>query len=186
MAKKDTLNSKPITAAGDGPTAAPAAEAARQPATGQLPTLGLSDEQVSEEAHGDDEPPLANVPPATAPAVRGQQGDEGRPYCPRHNVLMRAIGSHPDHTRYKCPVPGCDEKAKRVRPTLKVPHQPQMCPQRSCDEVAMVVTPALSNVAQFHMECPQCGFSLKVPRPTFAPQLDRQRRIAAAEDLAAR
>lgn len=147
------------------------------------PSLDLDDAALSEHAHGDDGPPLA-----AAPAARGNQGDEGRPYCERHNVLMVASGSRPAVTLYRCPVEGCDARAKRVRPQFKIPAQPQMCPQRICADApaALEVVARLSTLAQLHMACPRCGFSLKVPRPQFGPQLASQRRRALVEDLGER
>jgi len=159
------------------------AEASRASASDQPPSLGLDDGQAAAEAHGDQEPPL--VLPARA---RGQQGDAGRPYCPRHNVLMVAYATKPEKTHYKCPVEACDETAKRVRPTLRVPAAPQLCPQRHCrrdgQAMALETVGTLSTVAQLHMQCPRCGFALKVPRPQFEPALERRR--AAVEDLAER
>jgi hypothetical protein len=99
---------------------------------------------------------------------------------------MGSYCSKPDKTHYKCPVEGCEETAKRVRPTLRVPAAPQFCPQRHCrrggQAVALEAVGRLSTVAQLHMQCPRCGFELKVPRPQFEPALDR-RRQAAIEDL---
>lgn len=121
--------------------------------------------------------------------VRGRQGDEGKPYCGVHNVLMRAYASKPDATHYECPVDGCEEKGKRVRPQLKVPSSPSYCPQRTCQRVALVVVPKLSTMAQLHMACPQCRFSLKQPRPQFdaaAQAAEARRRLAEREDLAER
>jgi hypothetical protein len=155
--------------------------------------LGLDDVELSEAAHGDAGPagepvkPLAELP-------RGQQGDDSRPICSKHNCLMRAYSSKDLATHYLCPVEGCKATAKRARPTVKVPAEPQYCPQRGCrgqgtgPPVALEVNVRLSNVAQLHMQCPQCGFSLKAPRPQFdvAADKERRRRQLQAEDLAAR
>ena len=156
------------------------------PAGGAPAGLGLDDAELSERAHGDDAPAL-NPEPRTLNPARGRQGDEGRPFCERHNVLMVTYTSKPDVTHYRCPVEGCDARAKRIRPTIKIPATPLFCQQRTCKErgVALEVDPKFSTGAQLHMRCPNCEFGLKVPRPQFATQLARQRR-EAVDDLAER
>ena len=154
------------------------------------PTLGLGDEQLSEDAHGDDADASDETPLPPQPAVRARQGDDGRPFCPTHNCLQVATGSKDQHTHYACPVPGCSTKEKRARPQVKVPAEPQRCPQRTCRDADgkplafLEVEPKLSSMAQLHMACPKCGFHMKVPRPIFAEALAQQRR--PREDLAAR
>jgi hypothetical protein len=103
---------------------------------------------------------------------------------------MKASCSTGAVTHYACPVAGCDTRAKKVRPQVKVPSQPQMCPMRSCDEVALEVDSRLSNLVQLHMVCPRCHFALKVPKPQFnaaaAAEVAARQRRREAEDLAAR
>jgi hypothetical protein len=154
------------------------------------PSLGLSDEQVSQVVH-EGESPAASVPAAPAEVPRGQQGDEGRPYCPKHNCLMKATATRETVTHYACPVPACNEREKKVRPQLKVPAAPQACPQRICaagpgqEQSYLQVDLRLSSLSQLHMACPRCGFHVNVPRPHFdAAAAQRARR--QAEDLAAR
>ena len=91
---------------------------------------------LSPESHaglglGDDGPPASDLRPPTS-EPRGQQGDELRPYCARHNVLMTSYATRGPNTHYRCPVDGCEERAKRVRPALKVPAEPMLCRQRHC------------------------------------------------------
>jgi hypothetical protein len=130
--------------------------------------------------------------PRDQPAVaspRARQGDDTKPYCPRHNVLLRATGSRELHTNYACPVQGCQTREKRIRPSLKVPSEPQMCPQRTCrdaDGVALEVDERLSNLAHLHMSCPQCGFHLKMPRPQFDAAAAARERRRETQDLSER
>jgi hypothetical protein len=144
----------------------------------------LDDRELSEEAHGDNAPPL--VP------SRARQGDDGRPFCPLHNCLQVATGSKEQHTHYACPVPGCATKEKRARPQVKVPAEPQACPQRTCrDEKGkplayLEVDPRLSGVSHLHMVCPRCKFHVNAPRPLFNPDLYRQQRERTVESLATR
>lgn len=169
----------------------PDAEVDSQETAEQLPSgsapLGF-DEDAQDRLPPRLEQAAGNQPPGPPSGPRARQVDETQPYCPRHNVLLRATGSRAKHTNYACPVRGCDTKEKRVRPTLKVPIEPQMCPQRACkDEAgiarsALEVLPRLSNLAQLHMECPRCGFHLKVPRPQFdAAAAGRERRREAVD-----
>lgn len=129
------------------------------------------------------------LPAAEAP--RGRQGDDSRPYCPRHNCLCQAHGTAENVTHYRCPVAGCDTREKKIRPSLKMPAAPQACPQRNCapagdrPQVFLEVDTRLGSLAHLHMFCPQCGFHVNVPKPQFdgAAALRAQRQ---AEDLAAR
>jgi hypothetical protein len=139
-----------------------------------------------------------------APDLDGQtalrQGDDGRPYCPTHNCLCKATSSHKTATYYACPVPGCTTRAKRARPQIKMPAEPLACQSRSCQQGSgdgdaankrfLEVNDKLSTVANLHMECGGCGFHVKVPRPQFAPDLERRRQrdlaAAAAEDFGER
>lgn len=150
-------------------------------AEGAAPSLGL-----------DEGPAEAEGGQAADRPARGRQGDDTRPYCPRHNCLLKAESTKETHTSYRCPVPGCETKEKRVRPAVRVPSNPKLCPQRQCrgedgtKQVALEVDDRLSNLAQLHMVCPFCGFNMKVPRPQFdQAALERERR-RGADDLAAR
>src|SRR6185436_20512892 len=62
-----------------------------------------------------------DLQPAAAPA---RQGDAGRPFCGKHNCLMKATGSSKTETRYACPVPLCDAKEKRARSSVNIPREP--------------------------------------------------------------
>lgn len=160
-------------------------------AAAAAPSLGLdappaseAERSASDAARGDDLPP---EPAPLIEPVRARQGEQGRPYCDKHNCLQRATATRGDVTHYACPVPDCTSRAKRVRPSLKVPAEPMPCPDIRCrgHEHFLEVDPRRSNLVQLHMHCPACGFGLKVPRPQFEDQFRRQRE-RAAEDLSAR
>lgn len=154
-------------------------------------TLGLGDDQVSdselsEHVHGGDPADEAGDEPAPPQTpVRARQGDDGRPFCPTHNCLQIASGSKDNHTHYRCPVPGCGTREKRARPQAKVPSEPLRCPRLICRKRLsyLEVVPKFNKVSHLRMCCPNCGFTLDVPRPGFDPQSHSQR---PAEDLAAR
>jgi hypothetical protein len=86
---------------------------------------------------------------------------------------MRAYKSDKAATHYACPVPDCDEKSKRARPAVKVPAEPMRCQNRSCAGTPnfLEVNEKLTNLANLHMQCPNCGQGVKVPRPSFAPRM---------------
>lgn len=127
---------------------------------------------------------LQETPPDVATP---RQGDQHRPYCRRHNVLMIAYNSSGGATRYKCPVPGCDATEKRAQPTSNIPREPQMCPHcqaRAAEEKTKAQTPvyleadyARSTYAMLHMACPtpECRFFVKLPRPDIAARSRVQR-----------
>lgn len=142
-------------------------------APAETPALDLGDELDAplQEPSGDEAPP----PPA-APAV-ARQGDETRPFCGKHNCLMRATSTKASVTHYGCPVPGCSSKEKRARKTQHIPAEPKACPDVRCEKKAsfLEVVPERSTPALLCMACPECGFSLKEPRPQFRDLLRRQR-----------
>jgi hypothetical protein len=152
---------------------------------GGPPTLGLDD--GLEPAEPNQAGGVLEPPPA--PVI------QGKPYCEKHNVLMVSYATRGAVTHYRCPVAGCSSKGKAARPSQKVPSKPQLCPQKTCRDregkpaVALEVVPRLSNLAQLHMACPQCGFHVKAPRPQFdeaAQQRLRRQKLSAAEDLSSR
>jgi hypothetical protein len=157
------------------------------PAAAVAGDLPDSDAALSEAAHGDDEGPLV---------ARGKQGDEGRPCCPRHNVLMVTYCSKSTTTHYKCPVDGCKETGKRTRPQSIVPREVQRCPVRSCavanggEAAALERDDRLSRGRlQIAMVCPRCGFQLNQPRPDgpgLAALRHSRARDLAAQDLGER
>jgi len=183
MAKKTTLAE---TKDPSDETTAGAGTLAGETPPSPAPSLGLDDEQLSEDVHDDDKGDEPVPPPQP---VRARQGDDGRPFCPTHNCLQVASGSKGKHTHYRCPVPGCTTREKRARPQVKVPAEPLACPQRTCrDEkqeplAYLAVDAKLSTIAQLHMTCPKCGFHVKVPRAIFAASHQASGRN---EDLAAR
>jgi hypothetical protein len=118
---------------------------------------------------------------ATVPPVNGVDRD-GRPYCGKHNCVMIAQSTEGQATYYRCKVPGCEEREKRLRG--QVPREPVWCSQRNClnHGVALEVVAERSNYASLVMCCPKCGFEVQTPRPGF----EHTTRPAAAEDFAAR
>lgn len=104
----------------------------------------------------------AQVPPA-------RQGDDSRPFCGKHNCLMKSVGSSPTETRYSCPVALCDQKEKRARGAVQIPREPQACPDIRCrgKQSFMEVDVRRSSTAHLSMVCPNCAYEIKVPRPTF-------------------
>lgn len=154
-------------------------------------SLGLDDGIAAAESAG----PKTSAPAADLQktAAAGRQGDGSRPFCCRHNCLMKAEKSDPLATHYACPVPGCSEKEKKARPAIKVPAEPMRCTQRvhglekeGSREHFLEVNDELSTLANLHMECPGCGFHVKVPRPQFTPQMARQQAAAADGDFGER
>lgn len=188
MAKNKPNPSPPPTAAAaafDVPALEPAASNAAAVSTAETPADDVR--EASESEQPSNTPPVSPETPAPA-----RQGDEGRPYCPVHQCLMRANGTREQVTTYTCPVPTCTCSEKRARPSVRIHREPTKCPNRICasPQQYLEFDPRRSNVAQLHMECPKCKFSLKQPRPQFAPQLEqekrRRERDAQREDLADR
>lgn len=111
-------------------------------------------------------------------------GDDQRPYCRVHNCLMKANGSRPQSTSYKCVAEGCDETAVRLRPKQSAPNEPLCCPLAECrgkdpdsNPAACEVDYPASNQFQLQMVCPRCNWKTKVPRPDLNSrlrQLNRQ------------
>lgn len=147
---------------GAGDRGQESAEATTSPA---LPLDGDdSPETVSQETLPSPQPPA----PSPAPA---RQGDQGRPFCGKHNCLMKAVRSAKDVTSYSCPVQLCDQKEKRARGSVQIPREPSRCPDVRCQsktvESYLEVDLRRSSTAHLCMVCPKCGYDIKVPRPTF-------------------
>lgn len=108
---------------------------------------------------------------ATPQRAIARQGDDGRPYCDVHNCLMVAQGTEGQITRYKCPVPNCECRVKRVRKFAAVPSKPLQCQAATCQEPPqfLVVNRKLSHGGMLRMDCPNCGRFQIVPVPGFQP-----------------
>lgn len=108
----------------------------------------------------------APIEPLPVAPLNGADRD-GRPYCGRHNCVMISQGGQGGVTYYRCKVPGCDEREKRLRG--QVPREPVWCSQRNCRDhgVALEVVVDRSNYASLVMCCPKCGFEVQSPRPGF-------------------
>lgn len=123
---------------------------------------------------------------AKDPAPMYRQGDDSRPFCSKHNCLMKATSSAADLTRYACPVPLCDQKEKKVRAAVKIPREPSPCPDIRCrgKKSFLEVDLPRSTTAHLSMVCPSCAFEIKVPRPMYNSGQRVYERDA--EDLSAR
>lgn len=102
--------------------------------------------------------------------------DTGRPYCGRHNVLMRATTTQGNVTHYRCPVESCDAREKRARPEIKVPTSPVLCSRSICGGAAMEVDEKKSALLRMSLVlvCPRCGQEVEVPKPGVKPTLRRE------------
>lgn len=141
----------------------------------EMPALDLGDDQLENDSElsGETAPP----PPAAEPAPVARQGDESRPFCSKHNCLMRATSTKSSITHYGCPVPSCSSKEKRARKAQHIPAEPKACPDVRCQDKKsfLEVDLSRSTPALLCMVCPECDFSMKEPRPQFRDILRRQR-----------
>lgn len=135
--------------------------------------------------------PVETAEPAPPSPESTRQGDQIRPYCRRHNVLMRAVGTGGGITRYKCPVPDCNEAEKRAQPRSVIPREPLECPKcrqrkladdQPANPVYCEVDSHRSTSGQLCMACPEmdCDFHALIPRPDIAVRA-RRIRMAAEE-----
>lgn len=133
---------------------------------------------------GDSGPP--QVPVIVPPTQTTARAENGRPYCVRHNVLMRATGTKESVTHYACPVPDCDCKSKTAKQREPIPREPAVCPQATCRTPVhyLEVDASRTTLALLAMVCPNCGFISRVPRPAIAGVVIP--RDDAADDLGAR
>lgn len=132
------------------------------------------------------------VPESPALAVEsppnGVDSRTGKPYCGRHNCLMRAASSRENVVYYRCPVDGCDEREKRTRAGANVPAMPALCSRITCrdEKIALEVDAASSSIGQLKMVCRKCGQASYVPAPGYAYSQARVRLEPPVEDFAAR
>ena len=112
----------------------------------------------------------APVEVVAAPVNVVPQGSDGRPFCEKHNCLMVASGTKDRVTYYKCPVPGCDCREKRARPTTPIPSAPQVCQFQTCKTPPQYLERDFDDksIGQLAMVCPKCGNKHYVTRPTYA------------------
>ena len=150
------------------------------------------DEDVERVTTRRKEPVEVNEPAPPSVAESTRQGDQVRPYCRRHNVLMRAVGTGGGITRYKCPVPDCNEAEKRAQPRSVIPREPLECPKcrqrkfaddQPVNPVYCEVDSHRSTSGQLCMACPEmdCDFHALIPRPDIAVRARRMR--MAAEEI---
>lgn len=126
--------------------------------------------------------------PAAAP-----KDDDGVPYCPKHHCRMRQTsgGKAGSPVAYhKCPVEGCEEKAKRVKSARPViPAEPLYCPRCSGvrPQPVMERDPKVSTQMYTILKCPCCSHkSSPLPRPEFVVNHARARGVVPTEELGGR
>lgn len=147
---------------------------------------------LDDEGGDDQEQPTPTITNQEAPPdpAASRQGDQHRPYCRTHNVLMRAAKTTSGITSYACPVPNCKATEKRAQPTSNVPREPMHCPhcaerareagQEEAPPVYLEADYLRSTFAMLAMVCPapECHFSVRVPRPDIAARQRVQARRA--------
>lgn len=128
-------------------------------------------------------PPVSQETPAPA-----RRGDEGRPYCHKHQCLMQSTATRGNVTHYACPVPTCRETEKLVKPSVSMAREPMQCPCQSCRKPQQYLEfdASLSTPAIAHMICPQCKFALKTPRGQVADLMQLKRLRPARENFGQR
>lgn len=90
-----------------------------------------------------------------------KQEVESRPVCPVHYVEMRSYCSKTSVTYSRCPVDGCNQTAKSIRPKNVIPKTPHVCAR--CN-VPLVVSSQHSNKQQIALICESCGVYIKIAR----------------------
>lgn len=119
--------------------------------------------------------------------------EAGIPYCVKHHCRMKQVSGGKKGSSvayYKCPVDGCEEKAKRIKwKKAIVPTEPHLCPR--CVNVSprpiMARDPKLSTGFYTILKCPCCGHkSAPMPRPEFVASHAASRGQVQEEDLGAR
>jgi len=146
----------------------------------------MAKQQAVTQTDFSDEPTEENTKPLPAVDVN----ENGTPYCAKHYCKMRRVsggnaGSIVDY--HKCPVDGCDEKAKRVK-LLKsvIPSEPLRC-HRCPTHPVMERADKISTGHYTILACPGCGTkSAPMPRPEFVANHARARGLKPVEDLGSR
>jgi len=115
---------------------------------------------------------------------------DGVPYCVVHHCRMKqASGGRKNSPTayYSCPVPGCDEKAKRIKTPNEsvVPPHPQRCPRCPGKKPVFCERDANnSTAASTILQCPQCGWrSAAMARPELAAAHLAQRQRPPVADI---
>lgn len=141
------------------------------------------DDEILEDSSGGDTP--------AAPAV--DKDEDGVPYCVKHHCRMKQTSGGKKGSAiayFACPVPGCQEKAKRIKVTKAVvPTEPHLCPR--CHSVSprpiMERDPKLSNAMYTILRCPCCGHkSAPMARPEFVHGHAMARNVINEPDIGAR
>lgn len=127
-------------------------------------------------------------PELQAPAVE----KDGQPYCVKHHCRMQQTSGGKAGSPYsycKCPVEGCEEKAKRIKTAKSVPADPLNCPRclGLSPKPIMERDDRVSTLMYSILKCPCCGHkSSPMPRPEFVANHARSRGIPQVEDVGAR
>lgn len=116
--------------------------------------------------------------------------ENGIPYCEDHHVRMVPAsggGRGAKVAFYKCPVKGCECRAKRIktRRESSIPKDPMVCRTCGKGKEVMVRNKRMSTATYTVLECPKCGRkSAPMPRPEYVNVATRrsQPRIADVGD----
>lgn len=129
--------------------------------------------------------------PNATPAV--EKDEDGVPYCVKHHCRMKQTsgGKAGSPVSYhKCPVEGCEEKAKRIKGARPViPAEPLLCPRCAgiTPRPVMGRDPKTSTAMYTILKCPCCGHkSSPMPHPDFVANHAKARGVVPVEELGAR
>lgn len=115
---------------------------------------------------------------------------DGIPYCVLHHCRMKQVSGGKKGSGaayYACPVPNCEQTAKRVKTNSPgiVPPNPVTCQRCSTDRKPVFCerNPRRSTAAHSVLSCPECGWSsTAMVRPELvAAELTRRNRMPAEE-----
>jgi hypothetical protein len=127
-----------------------------------------------------------------AEATPPEKDKDGVPYCVKHHCRMQQTsgGKAGSPVAYfKCPVDGCDEKAKRVKSVRSVPTDAMKCSRCAglSPRPIMERDAAVSTLMYTILKCPCCGHkSSPQPRPEFVANHARGRGVPQVEEIGAR
>jgi len=138
----------------------------------------FSDEEMDEQT----------APAKALPAV--ERDESGTPYCAKHHCRMKITTSGKAGSLvayFKCPVEGCEEKGKRVKPCRSViPADPHTCPRCPTHPI-MERDVRISSMSYTILKCPVCGHkSAPMPRPELVAQHEMARKPLVVEDIGSR
>lgn len=124
--------------------------------------------------------------------VAAEKDMDGVPYCVKHHCRMHQTsgGKAGSPVAYfKCPVDGCEEKAKRVKTAKSVPAEPMKCPRCMglSPQPIMERDNGVSTLMYSILKCPCCGHkSATMPRPEFVANHASARGFLKPEEIGSR